>query len=96
MFEHHVTVAMTEEGRQTLAMFLARLPARWQADVPELFQGDPTGQLMIQYVRTPAHVDLFVAGALTRDLPGIVEHAFHENRPIDERPVTEGGEEVDR
>ncbi|WP_201372932.1 hypothetical protein [Ktedonobacter robiniae] len=46
----------------------------------ELFQGDPTGHLMIQYFWTPGPVDVFEAGALTRDLPGIVEHAFHEER----------------
>ncbi|GHO56443.1 hypothetical protein KSB_49180 [Ktedonobacter robiniae] len=63
-----------------LCVFLARVPAVWQADMYELFQGDPTGHLMIQYFWTPGPVDVFEAGALTRDLPGIVEHAFHEER----------------
>jgi hypothetical protein len=78
MFDHHVTVDMTPEGSRTLAAFIESVPASWQADFYELFQGDPTGQLMIQYFRTPQPIDLFVAASLTRKLSGIVEHGFNK------------------
>ncbi len=75
--DHYVAFEATEEGSRSLRLFIESVPEEWHADFYELYRVDPTGEIMIQYFRTPHPIDRFVATPLVRDLPGSVDWSWN-------------------